>query len=174
MDYEKIVKELEDNTMLRNLFEIVTRLSPEGIRAVSTFAVKCYDKDCEGAESPECYDVVEQKKGSGFRVEVRRVGELDEESISCPPFKVDHFYRAVVYVDARTKAGAELLKKLLTSDFGIEDIEPINTEPWEQKFEIISCPMHGYKEMDWYQGLGIELECWAEGCDDEPDTIPVC
>lgn len=156
---ERIAKELEEYPMLRNLFNVVRNLEPESVSAITAFATRCFDAETEGYD-PECYRTVELLKGYGYRVEIRWVTRVKGQDLELPPYDTEEFEKAVIGVDLATVAGAKLLKRLLTTDFELENIDSIKYTADEKLFEVVSKPMDDYQTMSWYQGLECDLGRW--------------
>lgn len=158
MDYEKIAKELEEYPMLKKLFSVVRGLEPESIEAITAFAVNCFDEETEGF-TPECYRTTELLKGNGYEVELRwvsKVGDGDEV-----PYFLEGFERANIYCDVSTRAGAGLLKRILTTDFELESIDCVRYDAEGKLFNIISTPMKNHESMKWWRGLKGDLIMWS-------------
>ena len=159
MELERIKRELEENSMLRNLFNVACNLTPESVSAITAFATRCFDTETEGYD-PECYQTMELLKGYGYRVEIRRVTRVKGEDLELPPYDTEEFERAVIGVDVATVAGAKLLKRLLTTDFELDSIDCVRYTADEKLFEVVSKPLDDYQTMSWYQGLDSELGRW--------------
>lgn len=160
MELERIKRELEDNSMLRSLFEVATKLSPESVSAITAFATRCFDDEVEGYD-PECYRTVELLRGDGYRVEIRWVTRVTGEDLELPPYETEEFERAVIVANVATTAGAGLLKRLLTTDFELESIDCVRYTASEKIFEIVSKPMEYYQNLRWYTGLKSDLMKWS-------------
>lgn len=159
MELERIKRELEENSMLRSLFNIACNLTPESVSAITAFATRCFDTETEGYD-PECYKTVELLRGYGYRVEIRWVTRVIGEDLELPPYETEEFERAVIGVDVATTEGAKFLKRLLSTDFELESIDVIKYTADEKIFEVVSKPMDNYRTMSWYQGLDSDLGRW--------------